>query len=254
MAVDREIRRLQNIKEIVIPSGDTKSTASHAPSALSMNEGEMVFAQAANGQVALYKKHKGLVWRTNLSKDGNQFIDKNLEVKGSSIIGDSLGIGEYNVEAPLHITASDNTAAIIIEENHSTGGAEFTFRSSDGLTNASATSDFLGGLLWQGWDGDSFEYGAQIRARPEATWSGSSRSTKLEFMTTPTDSTTIATVLTLDNGGAATFTSTVQADNFKSSDGSAGITATHDFNDAAGVTHTVVIKDGLITSWSEVSS
>jgi hypothetical protein len=83
MAVDREIRRLQNIKEIVIPSGDTKSTASHAPSALSMNEGEMVFAQESNGQLALYKKHKGLVWKTNLSKDGSQYVSKDLNIKGT---------------------------------------------------------------------------------------------------------------------------------------------------------------------------
>ena len=82
MIVDREIRRLQNIKEIAIPSGDTKSTASHAPSSLSMNEGEMVFAQAANGQLALYKKHKGLVWKTNLSKDGSQYVSKDLNIKG----------------------------------------------------------------------------------------------------------------------------------------------------------------------------
>ena len=167
----------------------------------------MLFSHPKGRVVRLYKKLKGILWWANLTKDGNQYIDKDLEVKGSAnikknlTIKNNLGINELDMDAPLHITASDNTANIIIEENHSTGGPELLFRSSDTLTNASATTDFLGGVLWSGWDGDSFEYGAQIRARPQATWSGSSRSTMIQFMTTPTSSTTLTTGMTLDNAG-----------------------------------------------------
>ena len=328
----RSDRKLFNSKQNSVVNID------NYPSGKNIPEGDMLFSHPKGRVVRLYKKLKGILWWANLTKDGNQYIDKDLEVKGSAnikknlTIKNNLGINELDMDAPLHITASDNTANIIIEENHSTGGPELLFRSSDTLTNASATTDFLGGVLWSGWDGDSFEYGAQVRARPEATWSGSSRSTKLEFMTTPTSSTTLTTGMTLDNAGnvfieadkaysaryttndnnrcnlqwqglqlgnnganyivggntatggylvfavnadtdcasapashggtealtiaasgAATFSSTVQADNFKSSDGSAGITATHDFDDDAGTTHTVVVKDGLITSWTEAS-
>ena len=328
----RSDRKLFNSKQNSVVSID------NYPSGKNTSEGDMLFSHPKGGVVRLYKKLKGILWWANLTKDGNQYVDKDLEVKGSAniknnlTIKNNLGVNELDIDAPIHVTASDNTAAIIIEENHSTGGGELILRSSDALTNASATTDFLGGVLWSGWDGDSFEYGAQVRARPEATWSGSSRSTKLEFMTTPTSSTTLTTGMTLDNAGnvfieadkaysaryttndnnrcnlqwqglqlgnnganyivggntatggylvfavnadtdcasapashggtealtiatsgAATFSSTVQADNFKSSDGSAGITATHDFDDDAGTTHTVVVKDGLITSWSETS-
>ena len=332
--MSREDRRISNIKQNAI------NEIGHYPSGKSVPEGDIIFSNPKGKQLTLYKKSKGALWKVALSMDGNQYVEKDLEVKGSAniknnlTIKDNLGVNELDMDAPIHVTASDNTAAIIIEENHSTGGGELIFRSSDVLTNASTgpDGDFLGGVLWAGWDGDSFEYGAQVRARPEATWSGSSRSTGLEFMTTPTSSTTLTTVMTLDNAGnvfieadkaysarynttdnnrcnlqwqglqlgnnganyivggntatggylvfavnadtdcasvpsshngtealtiaasgAATFSSTVQADNFKSSDGSAGITATHDFDDDAGTTHTVVVKDGLITSWTEVS-
>jgi len=318
--MSREDRRISNIKQNAI------NEIGHYPSGKSVPEGDIIFSHPKGRQLTLYKKSKGALWKVALSMNGNQFVDKNLEVKGSAIIENNLGINEHTMEAPLHITAIDNTAAIIIEENHSTGGGELIFRSSDVLTNASTgpDGDFLGGVLWAGWDGDSFEYGAQVRARPEATWSGSSRSTKLEFMTTPTSSTTLTTGMTLDNAGnvfieadkaysarytttdnhrcnlqwqtlqlgnnganyiiggntsnngylifvvdadtdcastpashggvealtiaasgAATFSSTVQADNFKSSDGSAGITETHTVDG-----NTITVKDGLITAWS----
>ena len=81
MPLTRDIRRLQNAKEGSLPSGDTKSTLSHSPAVRNMRDGEQVFAQEGNKQLALYKKNKGLLWKTHLSKDGNQYVDKDLEVK-----------------------------------------------------------------------------------------------------------------------------------------------------------------------------
>jgi hypothetical protein len=51
----------------------------------------------------------------------------------------------------------------------------------------------------------------------------------------------------------ALFTGDVQADGFKSSDGSAGITTTKTWEDGSADTHTVTIKDGLITAWTIVT-
>jgi hypothetical protein len=78
--MDRNIRRLQNIKEASLASGDTKGVISHAPSAQSMKEGEQVFAQEGNKPLALYKKSKGTLWKVGLSNDGNQHFDKNIHV------------------------------------------------------------------------------------------------------------------------------------------------------------------------------
>ena len=82
MPLTRDIRRLQNAKEGSLPSGDTKSTLSHSPAVRNMRDGEQVFAQEGNKQLSLYKKHKGMLWKARFSRDGNQYIDKNLKVDG----------------------------------------------------------------------------------------------------------------------------------------------------------------------------
>ena len=79
---DRDIRRIQNAKEGSVASGDTKNVISHSPAARAMSDGEQVFAQESNKPLALYKKINGSLWKVTLSKDGNQIIEKNLEVKG----------------------------------------------------------------------------------------------------------------------------------------------------------------------------
>ena len=78
--MNRDARRLQNIKEASVASGDTKGVASHAPSNQSMKEGEQVFAQEGNKPLALYKKNKGTLWKVGLSNDGNQYFDKNINI------------------------------------------------------------------------------------------------------------------------------------------------------------------------------
>ena len=121
ITLDRDVRRMQNGKEGSVASGDSKSVVSHSPAVRAMRDGEQVFAQESNKQLTLYKKSNGALWKVALSMNGNQFVDKDLEVKGSVniksnlTIKNNLGINELDMDAPLHITASDNTAAIIIE-------------------------------------------------------------------------------------------------------------------------------------------
>ena len=93
---DRDIRRIQNAKEGSVASGDTKNVISHSPAARAMSDGEQVFAQESNKPLALYKKINGALWKVTLSKDGNQVIEKNLEVKGKTVSND-VGIGTLEV-------------------------------------------------------------------------------------------------------------------------------------------------------------
>ena len=79
---DRDIRRIQNTKESSVASGDSKTIISHSPAARAMSDGEQVFAQESNKPLALYRKNKGALWKVYLSKDGNQIIEKDLDVKG----------------------------------------------------------------------------------------------------------------------------------------------------------------------------
>lgn len=80
---NRLIRQMQNSKGSSIAEGSQRSIIAHAPSRFSMSEGEQVYAQEANKQLALYKKNKGLLHKVNLSSDGNQHIEKDLFIKGN---------------------------------------------------------------------------------------------------------------------------------------------------------------------------
>jgi len=100
---DRDIRRIQNAKEGSIGSGDTKNVVSHSPAARAMSEGEQVYAQESNKPLTLYKKNKGALWKIALSKDGNQTVEKNLEVKGNTVLNPKVGIGTNEPAQMVHI-------------------------------------------------------------------------------------------------------------------------------------------------------
>ena len=72
---DRDIRKLINTKQSSI---DFKGI----PSNSNMLEGQIALHKKNNSLLALYRKKFGKLWKTYLSSDGNQIIDKNLNVGG----------------------------------------------------------------------------------------------------------------------------------------------------------------------------
>jgi len=86
--MDSDSRRIQNSKESGI------RTVEKSLSARNMLEGEQLISKPKGKPLALYKKHKGTLWKTNFSKNGNQtidndlVIDNNLEVKGKIVSND----------------------------------------------------------------------------------------------------------------------------------------------------------------------
>ena len=67
---DRDIRKIMNS---TAPSLNTDGSVSR-----SIPEGSTNFVLSSNRQLAMFKKHKGRLWKTYLSKDGNQYVDKTL--------------------------------------------------------------------------------------------------------------------------------------------------------------------------------
>jgi hypothetical protein len=57
-----------------------------------MKDGEQIFASEANKPLALFKKDRGRLYKTYLSSDGNQIVDKNLTIKDDITIGGSATI------------------------------------------------------------------------------------------------------------------------------------------------------------------
>lgn len=108
----------------------------------------------------------------------------------------------------LHIGAADGNATTVTLDGFGMP-SELLFRSTHG-TNASPTAltsaDQVGGLNFGGYDGSSWAInGAQIATIPPSTWSPSSHPLDIYFQTTPPNSTTLATNMTLTASGQIHF-------------------------------------------------
>tara|TARA_X000001388_G_scaffold48118_1_gene34468 strand:- start:418 stop:972 length:555 start_codon:yes stop_codon:yes gene_type:complete len=72
--MSRNIRRLIN-------SVEQPQTFSDGAPASSLQEGGTLVS-LDNGKLAVRRKHKGVVFKSTMSRDGNQVVDKNLDVGG----------------------------------------------------------------------------------------------------------------------------------------------------------------------------
>ncbi len=71
----RDIRKLINTKQSSVEFEGI-------PSQSSMLDGQVAMHKKSNNLLALYRKKFGKLWKTYLSSDGSQVIDKNLDVGG----------------------------------------------------------------------------------------------------------------------------------------------------------------------------
>ena len=83
--MDRVSRFLSSKKQ------DKIRVVNFQPSVQSMREGEEVLFFNKNGSLSRYRKEKGLLWRSDMNHNGNQFIDNNLQVGNKT----TTGILEY---------------------------------------------------------------------------------------------------------------------------------------------------------------
>ena len=89
--MSRDIRRLINFTE-------QPQTFSNGSPASSLQEGG-VSVSLEGGRLAVFRKHKGLVFKSFMTSDGNQYIDRNLQVSGE-IRGNELVFTHHNVHNP----------------------------------------------------------------------------------------------------------------------------------------------------------
>ena len=79
MADNRQIRKLINNKQDVMEFSGVASKNS-------MGEGQVAIQKNNNGQLALYRKKFGKLWKSYMSYDGNQYVDRNMFVKNDIIL------------------------------------------------------------------------------------------------------------------------------------------------------------------------
>ena len=74
--MNRETRRIQNTKQ---PSMEFQGK----PSLNNMAEGQFAIEKQSNSQLAIYRKKFGRLWKSYMSADGNDIVDKNLTIGGN---------------------------------------------------------------------------------------------------------------------------------------------------------------------------
>jgi hypothetical protein len=74
--MSREDRRLLNIKQNSI------NDINYYPSGKSVPEGDILISHPRGKPLRLYKKLKGMLWWIDFTRDGNQYVDKDLKVNG----------------------------------------------------------------------------------------------------------------------------------------------------------------------------
>ena len=99
----REDRRVLNIKQ------DSINEIDYYPSSQTVSDGDMIISHPKGKTLRLYKKLKGMLWWNDFTKDGNQIIEKNsevkgkLKVKGKTVLGTEVGIGISELATMVHI-------------------------------------------------------------------------------------------------------------------------------------------------------
>ena len=104
MANEREYRKLLNTKQDAI---DFKGT----PSLDGMSEGQIALSQSSGGQLAIHRKKYGKLWKSYMSYNGDQYVDRNLSVRGGLNIGGTRT--EKNQPAFLAFNSSTDDNIVI---------------------------------------------------------------------------------------------------------------------------------------------
>jgi hypothetical protein len=122
MPFNREERRIQNSKQ------DKRVLLNTPPSSTSMLDGDESLAILSNKQLAHYIKQKGILWWNNFTRDGNQYVDKNLEVSKNLTVYNNFKVHQhpafraYKSSDQSNIAVASNVQITFDTENFDNGG------------------------------------------------------------------------------------------------------------------------------------
>ena len=88
MADERQIRKLINSKQDVMEFNGT-------PSKNSLSDGQLAITKSNNSQLAVYRKKFGKLWKSYMSYDGNQYVDRNMIVNNNIVYNGYLKNQHY---------------------------------------------------------------------------------------------------------------------------------------------------------------
>jgi|TARA_R100000458_G_C8241163_1_gene220218 hypothetical protein len=113
--VDRIARRLTNIKQDKVKLSKTQ------PSIQTLREGEEVLYLNKDNKLCRYRKERGLLWKSEMSNDGNHIIDKSLNIKKDLKVGKNIQLDgtikfDKGVNITTKLTGSNRTLSFVTEE------------------------------------------------------------------------------------------------------------------------------------------
>ena len=100
---NRDIRRVINTKQDSLESQGNLSTGS-------MVDGQVSISKSNNEQLSIRKKKYGRIYKSYMSSNGNQIVDKNLTVKGNINLSNKLITRNYPAFASNQSTSADSQA------------------------------------------------------------------------------------------------------------------------------------------------
>ena len=114
--MDRVSRFINNKKQ------DKITTVQTQPSVNSMREGQEVLYSHPNGMLIRYRKQNGILWSSNMSKDGNQNVSGNISIEKDISLKGNLHLENLPLFQASRGTSDQNDLAIdsmvLIEFNY----------------------------------------------------------------------------------------------------------------------------------------
>ena len=98
--MDRIERNINNRKQ------DKISLVSSQPSLRSMRDGEESLYLGRDGILMRYRREKGILWKTQMSKDGNQYVDRDITIKRNLNVSGTSNLNIVDIDGSTQIDGS----------------------------------------------------------------------------------------------------------------------------------------------------
>lgn len=96
MASDRNIRRVLNMKQDSVHVDDRASISG-------LSEGQVSFSKSNNKQLAVTRKRNGKIWKSYMSHNGDQYVDRDIHVARRGYFANAVGIGTTSPSKELDV-------------------------------------------------------------------------------------------------------------------------------------------------------
>ena len=185
--MDRDTRNILNLKQ--------PNLFSHGEVSIDgMSDGQITINKGSNQQTALSLKKDGRIYKTNMSSDGNEYVDRNITIKNNLNVSGTSNLNIVDIDGNMQIDGSvtigvDDTGYDVKFFGATASAYSLWDASEDRYTLANptgaptlrllrndssiTTNDSLGKIEFAGLD-DEEDVGCMIEGQARGGWNGGS--------------------------------------------------------------------------------